>query len=276
MRNLSTILKSLSFGLAVAVVGCEENTPPQPPKVSVTEVKLVDPPAPVTPPVVAEAKLADALPPAPTVNDAPDVDPDDLTPSEAIDYARKALGKGDLDEALVFAQVAVDKSPKRSAAWNTLGRVQLQRGERKRAIETLAKAVELNPTSSFAQNNLGLAHLYAGHYEDAVHALDQATHLEPVKPYMWNNLGMALEHLDRLDEARHAYGQAVALGKSTGARRNLARLEGVKTVHLAKNDVGGRGTDAVEVDEHAEHMDVMDQEGDMPPVAVDGGDGGVK
>ena len=119
--------------------------------------------------------------------------------------------------------------PKRSGAWNTLGRVQLQMGKRKDAIESFEKAVDLNPKNSYARNNLGLALIYDKRFEEAADTLEQAVELEPVEAYMWNNLGMAYEQLDRLEDARVAYGNAVEM-ESDLARESLARLEGVKSV----------------------------------------------
>lgn len=150
-------------------------------------------------------------------------------PSDPLSGARQRLTAGDTDGALKLAKVAVLRMPKRSIAWNMLGRVQLQMGQRKEAIGSFEKAVELNPHSSFAQNNLGLALIYDKRFEQAVDALEQAVELEPVEGYMWNNLGMAYEQLDRLDEARDAYGKAVAM-ESDHARDSLARLKGVESV----------------------------------------------
>ncbi len=150
-------------------------------------------------------------------------------PSDPLTGARQRLASGDTDGALKLAKVAVLHMPKRSSAWNLLGRVQLQMGQRKEAIGSFEKAVELNPHSSFAQNNLGLALIYEKHFEQAVDALEQAVELEPVEGYMWNNLGMAYEQLDRLEEARDAYGKAVEM-ESDHARDSLARLKGVESV----------------------------------------------
>jgi Flp pilus assembly protein TadD len=150
-------------------------------------------------------------------------------PSDPLTGARQRLASGDTDGALKLAKVAVLHMPKRSSAWNLLGRVQLQMGQRKEAIGSFEKAVELNPHSSFAQNNLGLALIYDKRFEQAVDALEQAVELEPVEGYMWNNLGMAYEQLDRLEEARDAYSKAVEM-ESDHARDSLARLKGVESV----------------------------------------------
>jgi Flp pilus assembly protein TadD len=238
MSNSSHIQRILiAVTLATTVVACED-VPSPGPRATTGPIVSAEPPKPAelpTPPPIA------ILPPKPNVeaetgNDRGSVANDDEAPGpiDALSGARKRLEEGDTEGALELAKVAVLHTPKRSGAWNTLGRVQLRMGKRKDAIVSFEKAVELNPRSSFAQNNLGLALIYEKRFEQAVDALEQAVELEPVKGYMWNNLGMAYEQLDRLEEARDAYGKAVEL-QSDHARDSLARLEGVESVvHTAR------------------------------------------
>ena len=233
MSNSSRIRRILvAITLATTVAACEDvpsSTPTPPPKPS--PVVSADPPKPAElPPPVA------LLAPKPNVeadagNEKRTRATDDETPgpTDPLTGARKRLTEGDTDGALKLAKVAVLHTPKRSGAWNTLGRIQLQMGKRKEAIGSFEKAVELNPRSSYAQNNLGLALIYEKRFEQAVDALEQAVELEPVEAYMWNNLGMAYEQLDRLEEARDAYGKAVEM-ESDRARDSLARLKGVESV----------------------------------------------
>jgi Flp pilus assembly protein TadD len=216
MRKWSWVL-----GAFLAVAGCEDS---QPKTREAPIVKMETPKIEVTPPPVVE-KIAEPV----KIVEESAVPSDSEDIGEILEETRQALDQGKLDDANKLAKRGVKIAPRRSAAWNTLGRVQLARGERKQARASFEKAVELNPKSSWAQNNLGLTLIYEGRYEDALEALESATDLEPVEPYMWNNLGMAYEHLDRLEEARDAYQKAVEL-ESKLARENLARLEGVKSV----------------------------------------------
>jgi predicted negative regulator of RcsB-dependent stress response len=174
-------------------------------------------PAPTTPP--------EAVKPPVTVEN----DDDGPHPPDALAAARKLLDEKQYDKALKLANVAIKRMPKRSGAWNTLGRVQLQMGKRGDAIASFEKAVDLNPKNSYARNNLGLALIYDKRYEEAADTLEQAVELQPVESYMWNNLGMAYEQLDRLDDARVAYNNAVEMNNDL-AKESLARLEGVKSV----------------------------------------------
>lgn len=243
MRNHPVVIRVFvgTAVLSTVLAGCEEEPPPprksafvstetarpsEPPKIETSEAPKLDM-STLAPPEVAQRR------------------PSAAAAAVAVDLvaqARDALTAGDLDRALKLARLATKKAPTRSAAFNTLGRVQLRRGERNDAIASFERAVELNPSSSWAENNLGLALIYSGRYDEAVDALEEATALDRVEPYMWNNLGMAYEHLDRLDEARDAYKQAVAAATDGGpiAEQNLVRLAGVKSIKVAKVSTSGR------------------------------------
>ncbi len=237
MRKLNVILRGLLGGAAVATfVACEEVEPPKPVKQEVHAVqpaappKVVEEPKQEAPKLVEEAKKEEPKTP-PTVEDE-----SEMKPRKLIDGARDAISTGELQRAMKLAKLAVQKAPARSSAWNTLGRAQLKSGDKKGAIESFEKAIELDPDNVWAENNLGLALVYDGRYDEAVDALESATEGDHVEGYMWNNLGMAYEHLDRLEEARAAYQKAAEL-KAPLASKNLARLQGVKSIRTAKADV---------------------------------------
>ena len=225
-KTLSNVIRlSLALAAAGTLAACEDIPPPAP-KVRPLVTELPAPEATPTPP---------ATPPAPPVA-TPEVKaepviitPTDDKPVDTLTAARKMLDAGEGDKALELAKVATLKMPKRSAAWNVRGRVELRAGKRKDAIASFEKAVELNPKNGFARNNLGLALIYDKQYEKAVDSLEEAVELEPVMAYTWNNLGMAYEQLDRLAEARDAYAKAVTM-ESDLARQSLKRLKGVESV----------------------------------------------
>jgi Flp pilus assembly protein TadD len=219
-----------AVALTASITACNDLSPSSkktmPAPVVTTETpRPIEAPAPAetppTPPAVATESTKQPV----TVEN----DDDGPHPPDALAAARKLLDDKQYDKALKLASIAVKRLPKRSGAWNTLGRVQLQMGKRKDAIESFETAIDLNAKSSYARNNLGLALIYDKRFEEAADALEQAVELEPVEAYMWNNLGMAYEQLDRLDDARVAYGNAVEL-ESDLAKESLARLAGVKSV----------------------------------------------
>jgi tetratricopeptide (TPR) repeat protein len=220
--------------MAATLVACKDITS-TPPTATKAQPAATTPPTPVEPPKPIEAPPPVAvLPPPPTVatevgKETVEDEDDSLKPGDMLGAARKLLDEGKLERAFKLATLAVDKMPKRSAAWNTLGRTQLRLGKRQDAIASFGKAVQLNDKNPYARNNLGLALIYDKRAEEAVDVLEQAVELEPVESYMWNNLGMAYEQVDRLEEAREAYGKAAEMDSDL-ARQSLARLLGVKSV----------------------------------------------
>ncbi len=247
MSNTLRLAKlSMVLPLAAGLAAC--NDLPQESHKVATPIAAASPPPSELPPSLSVATTPTPLaaieePAKPQATAAKDDDDDDdqtIEPSQALAGARKLLAAGKGESALRMAKIAVLRSPKRSSAWNVLGRAQLVLGKRKEAIASFEKAVDLNSRSSYARNNLGLALIYDKRYEEAVDALEQAVELEPVEGYMWNNLGMAYEQLDRLDDARDAYDKAVAMD-SDRAGASLSRLEGVKSViRTAKVDAPPR------------------------------------
>jgi Tfp pilus assembly protein PilF len=244
--RFTKMLTLAAVALTASLTACNDLAPSggkQRPVVTATEApKPIDrtPPPTETPPPVAPTPPPSvatevAKPPVTVENDD-----DGPRPSDALGAARQMLDDKEYDKALKLATIAVKRMPRRSGAWNTLGRVQLQMGKRKDAIESFEKAVDLNPKNSYARNNLGLALIYDKRFEEAADTLEQAVELEPVEAYMWNNLGMAYEQLDRLEDARAAYGNAVEM-ESEPARDSLARLKGVKSVvRTAKVDTDSK------------------------------------
>jgi Flp pilus assembly protein TadD len=256
MSNTLRITRlAIVLTVATGLAACNDLAP-EPHKVATPIAAEPAPPSEVPPREVATTTPAPT--PTPTsatddqrklqaiaANGGDDDDDQEIEPSEALAGARKLLAAGNGERALRMAKVAVLRTPKRSGAWNVLGRAQLVLGKRKEAISSFEKAIELNPQSSYARNNLGLALIYDKRYEEAVNSLEQAVELEPVEAYMWNNLGMAYEQLDRLEDARDAYDEAVAMD-SDRASASLSRLDGVKSViRTAKVDAPAEIKDGV-------------------------------
>jgi tetratricopeptide (TPR) repeat protein len=264
MRTPSFTLKALTLlTLTTGLAACEDTAketpkPASSPSMVGEKTKAIDVPAtpsmpvaPSPPPMIPETKKEEPIAKVKVIDEDSDGDDNQTaTLTDLLARTRKALSEAETDRALKLATLAVKKAPKRSSAWNLLGRAQLQAGKRKLAITSFEKAVELNASNSYAQNNLGLTLIYEQRYDDAIDALEAAVEIEPVEGFMWNNLGMAYEHVDRLDDAREAYRKALELDNDN-ARESLARLQGVKSVvRTAKVDRdaqdGERRTSATE------------------------------
>jgi len=233
----NTIRIFTAVAMTATLAACNDITSTPPTK---ARAVATQPPTPVESPKPIEAPPP--LPAATAATETVEDEDDTLKPGDALGAARKLLEEDKPERALKMATLAVTRMPKRSAAWNTLGRTQLRLGKRQDAIASFEKAVDLNDKSSYAKNNLGLAMIYDKRFEEAVDTLEQAVELEPVESYMWNNLGMAYEQVDRLEEAREAYGKAAEMN-SDRARESLARLLGVKSViKTAKVDTETKST----------------------------------
>lgn len=155
-----------------------------------------------------------------------------------IELSRMYISLGEKGIAVVEANKAVKLAPNSSVAWNTKGRAELNRFAYEDAITAFTKSVELNRDNVWAWNNLGFAELQLKRYDDAAIHLSEATTRKGATGYMWNNLGIALEQLDRLDEARFAFEQGGKLG-SVESSASRKRLEGVKSIAMAKDDTRG-------------------------------------
>jgi tetratricopeptide (TPR) repeat protein len=152
-----------------------------------------------------------------------------------IELARLYIATNERGKAVAAATKAVKLAPLSSQAWNTKGRAELNRFDYDSAIEAFSKSVELNRDNVWAWNNLGYVELVQKKYDVAAEHFLEATSHKGATGYMFNNLGTALEQLDRLDDARKAFEAGASLGSSEAAS-SRKRLEGVKTIAIAKKD----------------------------------------
>ena len=238
MRNFPLTVRAFlgAAALSTLVAACEDAEPPK-------KIAVVSTPAPAAP--KPEARVEPPTPPpavevatkaATPTRDAGNSDTakSDGSVDQLLADARAAIDKGELDRALGLARRATKKAPTRSAAFNTLGRVQLKRGERKRRDRQLRKGGRAQPVVELRREQPRADPPVRRQVRGGRRRARGGDAAEPVAPYMWNNLGMAYEHLDRLDEARDAYKQAVAAAADDAggavAKGNLTRLAGVQSV----------------------------------------------
>ncbi len=156
-----------------------------------------------------------------------------------MELARLHIAMNAKAQAVIEANKAVKLAPSSSQAWNTKGRAELLRFSYDDAVAAFTKATDLNKDNVWAWNNLGYTQLQLKKYDEAVVSLTEATTRKGAAGYMFNNLGTALEQLDRLDEARVAYEEGGKLG-SNESLASRHRLEGVKSIALAKEDTSGK------------------------------------
>jgi tetratricopeptide (TPR) repeat protein len=274
MRSLRT---SSAILFALLVTACGDKAKPR--VETLTPVAEVAPPVPAPAPVpVPEVAVAapDAGVPQVAVAPPPASEPDPLpaTFEERMKLGKKHAARGEVDEALAAftaasairpadaaphvemarvliadndpasageqVDIALEKAPASSAAWNTKGRVLLVERQLEGAIYAFTRATQTNPANAWAWNNLGLALISAGKLDEAIEALETATGLPESEGYMFNNLGVAYERRSRVVEARSAYKQGAALGSSL-ARQSLIKLD----EQTAMTEDGAPGIDDV-------------------------------
>ena len=178
-----------------------------------------------------------------------------------IEMARMYIAMNEKGKSIASAKQAIKLAPLSSQAWNTKGRAELNAHNYDNAIEAFSQSCELNQENAFAWNNLGYTELLLKRYEDAAEHLKIATTKNGATGYMFNNLGTALEHMDELDDARMAYEAGGKLG-SKEAVSSRKRLEGVKSVAIAKVEDTGTENPEVRGDTKTQEYDVTD-EGDI-------------
>ncbi len=107
-----------------------------------------------------------------------------------------------LDEALVFAQRAIDLDGSDARGFGELGFAHLYRKEHDAAINAYERALKLNPNDANVMSDMADAFAHSGRSEEAIDLLQKAMRLNPFYPdqYVWH-LGGAYFNLKRYDDA---------------------------------------------------------------------------
>jgi tetratricopeptide (TPR) repeat protein len=138
-------------------------------------------------------------------------------PDPAIERAREAAGRGDLNTARDQLTAALQSDDTNAQAHTLLGFVLGQQGDTTAALRHLERAVALQPDLAEAHYNLGAALWFTGQRERAIAELRQSVTLDPAAGPSYALLGMALREAAHLDEARVALQRAIALLPPTTA-----------------------------------------------------------
>ena len=130
------------------------------------------------------------------------------------------LQKGDVDEAIVHYQQALQIKPDSAQTHNNLGNALLQKGDVDEAIAHCQMALQIKPDFAEAHNNLGNALLRKGHVDEAMAHCQKALQIKPDYAEAHNNLGMALLKMGRVDEAIAHFQQALQIKPAYAEARN--------------------------------------------------------
>ncbi|UWR32296.1 adenylate/guanylate cyclase domain-containing protein [Sulfitobacter sp. W027] len=107
-----------------------------------------------------------------------------------------------LDEALVFAQRAIEMDGSDARGFGELGFAHLYRKEHDAALNAYDRALKLNPNDANVMSDMADALAHSGRSEESIDLLQKAMRLNPFYPdqYVWH-LGGAYFNLKRYDDA---------------------------------------------------------------------------
>jgi tetratricopeptide (TPR) repeat protein len=135
------------------------------------------------------------------------------------------LKMGQVDEAIVHFQKALEIKPDFAEAHNNLGNFLFQKGQVDEAIVHFQKALEIKPDYAVAHYNLGNALLKMGHVDEAIAHFQKALQINPDYAEAHNNLGYALIQKGSVDEAIAHFQKALQINPDyADAHNNLGNI----------------------------------------------------
>lgn len=129
----------------------------------------------------------------------------------------RALGRGDVAQALAEYELAVAADPRSVPAREALATTLAGQGDAEGAILHYTAALEVEPDNFLVRHNLGTVLARSGRPEDAVEHFRRALVLVPEEPAVLYKLARNLARTGRLDEAQRRYRELIALQPEDGA-----------------------------------------------------------
>ncbi len=127
-----------------------------------------------------------------------------LKPDDAHDHSNLGsalLQKGNVNEAILHFQKALQLKPGDAEIHNNLGCALLQKGSVDEAILHFQKTLQLKPDDADAHHSLGCAFLQKGNVDEAILHFQKALQIKPDYSESQNDLGCALLRKGSVDEA---------------------------------------------------------------------------
>ena len=178
------------------------------------------------------------------------IDPDHL--KSLLNLSRMLIDERRFDDAIVKLGRAGEVEPNSAEVHRLLGRAYNGQHKTDDAIAAYRQAIVLDPTDAWSMNNLGLILIQKGRANEATPFLAKAVELKKGEPTFHNNLAMALEQTGRFKAAVTEYNGALAADPGNEkAKRNLARVEAVKTGSEEPFDREAEAKHAIEVKQPA-------------------------
>jgi tetratricopeptide (TPR) repeat protein len=152
-----------------------------------------------------------------------------------------AIGVGDLEQAGVIAEQALQAGPERPQLLFVVGYRRLQMQQPSEAVALLERARALTPDDQNVLNALGIALRQAGRPAESREVLETATNLHPDNASAHFNKGTACEDMGDHEAAARAYEAAVAAQPDfTDALARLSYLTALKGDREAAAELAGK------------------------------------
>jgi tetratricopeptide (TPR) repeat protein len=136
------------------------------------------------------------------------------------------FGNGQVDEAIVEYQKALEIAPDYLVAHYNLGNALLQKGQVDEAIVQYQKALKIAPDFTEVHINLGNALLKKGQMDEAIIQYQSFLEINPNNALAHSNLGVALFQKGQVDEAIAQFQAALQLKPDlVDAQNNLAKVQ---------------------------------------------------
>ncbi|MFP4099450.1 tetratricopeptide repeat protein [Coleofasciculus sp.] len=138
-----------------------------------------------------------------------DIAPDSYSAWYARGLTLSELGR--FEEAIASYDNALQFKPDKDEAWYNRGIALFNLGQLEEAIASYDKALQFKPDDSEAWYNRGIALDELGQLEEAIASFDKALQIKPDDYQTWDNRGVALSKLERLEEAIISFNKALEI-----------------------------------------------------------------
>ncbi len=123
----------------------------------------------------------------------------------------KQASSGDLTEAVISWEKALELNPNLAEAWHNRGSALGRLGDYKKALQSFEQALKIDPQNPQAWNDCAHALYQLGQWQGAVASWDRAIDFVPGNYQFWYNRGCALEQLQQNQSAISSYEKALEI-----------------------------------------------------------------
>ena len=120
-----------------------------------------------------------------------------------------SLGENDLQTALKYADLAVEKHPRNGMALNSRGWVKFKQGKLDDAMKDFDLAIGQAPKQSIIYNNRGVCYAEQEKYQQAIGNYNQAIKLFPRSAVAYANRGTSYMGTNQFDQAKKDFEKAI-------------------------------------------------------------------